>query len=120
MTAYLNAVGLICALGEGRAEVSRKLFAADDSGMCAASGWVPERRLPVGAVKAELPQLPADPAAHQAEEGQEPAGGVEGVVEAAHGVRGGQARVAGGRWVRPSGAPRPGGICRSRRGGSIR
>jgi 3-oxoacyl-[acyl-carrier-protein] synthase-1 len=70
MTAYLNAVGLICALGEGRAEVARKLFAADDSGMCAASGWVPERSLPVGAVQAELPPLPADMATHQSRNNQ--------------------------------------------------
>lgn len=64
MTAYLNAMGVICALGDGRAEVARKLFAADGSGMVDESGWVPERTLPVGAVKSELPQLPAHLAAH--------------------------------------------------------
>lgn len=64
MTAYLNAVGLICTLGEGRAEVARRLFAADDSGMRAESGWVPERTFPVGAVKAELAELPVHLTAH--------------------------------------------------------
>ena len=35
MTAYLNALGVICALGRGQAEVSRSLFAGDCSGMAA-------------------------------------------------------------------------------------
>ena len=43
MTAYLNALGVICALGRGQADVSRSLFAGDCSGMRAESGWVPER-----------------------------------------------------------------------------
>jgi 3-oxoacyl-[acyl-carrier-protein] synthase-1 len=58
MTAYLNALGLVCALGQGQAEVARKLFAGDCSGMQAQGGWVPERSLPVGAVAGPLPQLP--------------------------------------------------------------
>jgi 3-oxoacyl-[acyl-carrier-protein] synthase-1 len=58
MTAYLNALGLICALGNNRADVARKLFAADGSGMSEQGDWVPERRLPVGAVKAPLPAIP--------------------------------------------------------------
>ena len=41
MTAYLNALGVICALGRGQAQVSRNLFAGDCSGMRAESGWVP-------------------------------------------------------------------------------
>jgi 3-oxoacyl-[acyl-carrier-protein] synthase-1 len=59
MTAYLNAMGLICALGNGHQEVAPKLFAADSSGMVAQAGWVPERILPVGAVSAGLPPLPS-------------------------------------------------------------
>ena len=58
MTAYLNALGLICALGRGQAEVSRNLFAGDCSGMRAESGWVPERVVPVAAVQGELAALP--------------------------------------------------------------
>ena len=60
MTAYLNALGLICSLGDDRASVARKLFAGDTSGMHTESGWVPERSLPVGAVKSLLPQIPAE------------------------------------------------------------
>ncbi len=59
MTAYLNALGVICALGRGQAKVSRSLFAGDCSGMRAESGWVPERVLPVGAVHGELATIPA-------------------------------------------------------------
>ncbi|AZF35236.1 3-oxoacyl-(ACP) synthase [Pseudomonas sp. R4-34-07] len=59
MTAYLNALGVICALGRGQAEVSRSLFAGDCSGMRAESGWVPERVVPVAAVRGELATIPA-------------------------------------------------------------
>ncbi|MBS7412767.1 beta-ketoacyl-[acyl-carrier-protein] synthase family protein [Pseudomonas syringae] len=62
MTAYLNALGVICSLGDSREEVSRRLFAGDSSGMVFESGWVPERALPVGAVKSALPPIP--PAVH--------------------------------------------------------
>ena len=58
MSAYLNALGVICALGRGQAAVSRSLFAGDCSGMRAESGWVPERTLPVGSVHGELATIP--------------------------------------------------------------
>ncbi|WP_397456329.1 beta-ketoacyl-[acyl-carrier-protein] synthase family protein [Pseudomonas lurida] len=60
MTAYLNALGVICALGRGQAEVSRGLFAGDCSGMRAESGWVPERVLPVAGVQGELATIPVE------------------------------------------------------------
>ncbi|WP_339415567.1 MULTISPECIES: beta-ketoacyl-[acyl-carrier-protein] synthase family protein [unclassified Pseudomonas] len=60
MTAYLNALGIICALGRGKAEVSRSLFAGDCSGMRAESGWVPERVLPVAGVHGELATIPLE------------------------------------------------------------
>ena len=60
MTAYLNALGVICALGRGQAEVSRSLFAGDCSGMRAESGWVPERVLPVAGVHGELATIPPE------------------------------------------------------------
>lgn len=60
MSAYLNALGVICALGRGQAEVSRRLFAGDCSGMRAESGWVPERVLPVGGVPGELASIPPE------------------------------------------------------------
>ena len=60
MTAYLNALGVICSLGRGPDEVARSLFAGDCSGMQRESGWVPERSLTVGAVKGELAAIPAE------------------------------------------------------------
>ncbi|MET0946916.1 MAG: beta-ketoacyl-[acyl-carrier-protein] synthase family protein [Pseudomonas sp.] len=70
MTAYLNALGLICALGNDREEVARRLFAGDASGMRSESGWVPERVLPVGAVKSGLPPIPAHLASHSSRNNQ--------------------------------------------------
>ncbi|MCP8635655.1 beta-ketoacyl-[acyl-carrier-protein] synthase family protein [Pseudomonas mosselii] len=58
MTAYLNALGLVCALGRGQAEVAARLFAGDCSGMLPQEGWVPDRRPAVGAVSGELPAVP--------------------------------------------------------------
>jgi 3-oxoacyl-[acyl-carrier-protein] synthase-1 len=58
MNAYLNALGLICSLGDDRASVARTLFAGDTSCMQAESGWVPERSLPVAAVRSPLPDIP--------------------------------------------------------------
>jgi 3-oxoacyl-[acyl-carrier-protein] synthase-1 len=58
MTAYLNALGLICSLGDDRAQVARTLFAGDTSGVRTESGWVPERSLPVAGVRSALPQIP--------------------------------------------------------------
>ncbi len=58
MTAYLNALGVICALGRDKREVSRNLFAGDCSGMRDEGGWVPERVLPVAGVYGELAAIP--------------------------------------------------------------
>ena len=63
MTAYLNALGLVCALGRGKQQVADALFAGDSSGMRPQAGWVPERTLPVGAVEGPLAELPAEPVA---------------------------------------------------------
>ncbi|MGJ7516832.1 beta-ketoacyl-[acyl-carrier-protein] synthase family protein [Pseudomonas baetica] len=60
MTAYLNALGVICSLGHGKHEVARNLFAGDCSGMRNEAGWVPQRSLPVGAVRDELAAIPAE------------------------------------------------------------
>lgn len=57
MTAYLNALGLICALGRGKAEVARRLLEGDVSGMQPYPQPVAGRQLPVGAVTGELPSL---------------------------------------------------------------
>ncbi|CAK9891770.1 MULTISPECIES: beta-ketoacyl-[acyl-carrier-protein] synthase family protein [Pseudomonas] len=66
MTAYLNALGLVCALGRGQADVARKLFAGDCSGMRIEDGWVPQRSLPVAGVHGELPE----PQAHHSRNNQ--------------------------------------------------
>ena len=60
MTAYLNALGVICALGRDKSEVARNLFAGDCSGMRNEAGWVAERSLPVAAVRGELAPIPAE------------------------------------------------------------
>jgi len=59
LSAYLNALGLLCALGQGKAEVARGLFAGDTAGMQPTLGWIPERQPPVGTVTAALPAWPA-------------------------------------------------------------
>ncbi|GAD60722.1 beta-ketoacyl-[acyl-carrier-protein] synthase family protein [Aquipseudomonas alcaligenes] len=59
MPSYLNALGLLCALGEGKQAVADALLAGDASGMHAEDGWVTDRRLTVGAVRAVLPAMPA-------------------------------------------------------------
>ncbi|MBK5526145.1 beta-ketoacyl-[acyl-carrier-protein] synthase family protein [Pseudomonas sp. TH06] len=58
MTAYLNALGVISALGRDKAEVARNLFAGDCSGMRHESGWMTGRELPVAAVQGELAPIP--------------------------------------------------------------
>src|SRR5690606_13066766 len=57
MTAFLNALGVICALGRGKAEVAARLLAGDVSGMQPYPQPVAGRTLPVGMVTGELPNL---------------------------------------------------------------
>lgn len=64
MTAYLNDLGLVCALGNSRSAVAGKLFAGDSSGMQNESGWVAGLSLPVGAIHGELPPIPPKMGAH--------------------------------------------------------
>ena len=64
MTAYLNALGLLCALGRGKAEVARRLLAGDSSGMQPHPQTIAGRSLPVGAVTGELPSLGNAPLQH--------------------------------------------------------
>lgn len=70
MTAYLNALGVICALGRDKSEVARNLFAGDCSGMRHESGWVAERELPVAAVHGELAPIPAELLEHSSRNNQ--------------------------------------------------
>jgi 3-oxoacyl-[acyl-carrier-protein] synthase-1 len=58
MNTYLNALGVTCTLGSGKAAVAEALFAGDDSGIRQEAGWVPGRSLPLGAVRTLLPATP--------------------------------------------------------------
>jgi len=59
MKCYLQAVGIISALGEGLEATRRALFAGDTSGMKVESGWLPSAPACVGRVTAELAPLPS-------------------------------------------------------------
>lgn len=59
MQTFLNELGVICTLGEGKHAVAEALFAGDDSGIRAEAGWIPGRSLPLGAVRSPLPCLPS-------------------------------------------------------------
>ena len=55
---YINAVGIVNALGMGKQAVASALFAGDSSGMVLEEGWLPGGSARVGRVKAALPPLP--------------------------------------------------------------
>lgn len=66
MTAsYLNDLGVVCALGRGRAAVATALFAGDTRGMQIQHRGAEHRPLTVGAVTGSLPALPPEHAAAQ-------------------------------------------------------
>jgi 3-oxoacyl-[acyl-carrier-protein] synthase-1 len=57
---YLNACGIVCALGDTHAEIKARLYAGD-SGIAATDAWSEGRQLPLGRALAGLPpvaQLP--------------------------------------------------------------
>lgn len=56
---YLNALGVVCALGAGKAAVAEALFAGDADGLQAEAGWIPGHAPPLGAVRTPLPAVPA-------------------------------------------------------------
>ncbi|SFW34445.1 beta-ketoacyl-[acyl-carrier-protein] synthase family protein [Luteibacter sp. UNCMF366Tsu5.1] len=56
--AYLNALGIACSLGVGKAAVAEALFGAATHGLRSIEGWVPGRSLPLGEVGAALPPVP--------------------------------------------------------------
>ncbi|PZW67099.1 3-oxoacyl-[acyl-carrier-protein] synthase-1 [Pseudomonas sp. URMO17WK12:I1] len=59
MIARLDALGVVCALGQGKQAVADALFAGSTHGMQPQDGWIPERNVTVGAVAAPLPEMPA-------------------------------------------------------------
>ena len=55
---HLNELGIVCALGSGRAAVARALFRDDaPGGLCVSDEWTSGRPLPVGQVPTPLPDL---------------------------------------------------------------
>ena len=70
MTAYLNALGIICSLGRGPDEVANRLVAGDCSGMQRASGWVPARSVSVAGVQGALAAIPAELSGHNSRNNQ--------------------------------------------------
>lgn len=55
---YLNALGVVCTLGAGKAAVAEALFAGDAAGLRAEAGWIPGHAPPMGAVRTPLPAIP--------------------------------------------------------------
>ncbi|HEX7815962.1 beta-ketoacyl-[acyl-carrier-protein] synthase family protein [Dyella sp.] len=55
---YLNALGIVCNLGNGKAAVAEALFRGDDSRLPDTEDWVPGHALPMGRIDGELPPLP--------------------------------------------------------------
>jgi 3-oxoacyl-[acyl-carrier-protein] synthase-1 len=60
---YIQAVGIVSALGDGIEETRERLMRGDTRGMHVESGWLPDGNSCVGRVSAELPPLPAEFAA---------------------------------------------------------
>lgn len=61
---YLNACGIVCALGAGHAQVGTRLFAGEP-GVAPTRAWTPDRELPLGRVLTELPSMDHLPPALQ-------------------------------------------------------
>jgi len=55
---FLNALGVVCALGAGKTAVAEALFAGTEHGLHAEAGWIPGHAPPLGAVRAPLPAIP--------------------------------------------------------------
>ncbi|MET0265485.1 MAG: beta-ketoacyl-ACP synthase [Duganella sp.] len=63
-TFYLNACGIICALGDNPAQIKARLYAGQ-TGVAPTRAWSPERELPLGCVTAALPSVAHLPPAQQ-------------------------------------------------------
>ncbi|GGJ99100.1 beta-ketoacyl-[acyl-carrier-protein] synthase family protein [Pseudomonas matsuisoli] len=59
MTAYLDALGVVCALGRGQADVAQALLAGDDSGVRPTNNWIAGRTVSVAEVATPLVSLPS-------------------------------------------------------------
>ncbi|HJV90438.1 MAG TPA: beta-ketoacyl-[acyl-carrier-protein] synthase family protein [Holophagaceae bacterium] len=56
--AHLSTLGIVCALGRGKAAVAQGLFRGDTSGLVLEEGWLPGRLARVGRVPGALAALP--------------------------------------------------------------
>jgi 3-oxoacyl-[acyl-carrier-protein] synthase-1 len=56
---FLNALGIACALGAGKAAVAEALFVGEAYGLRAEPGWIPGHAPPLGAVRTPLPDIPS-------------------------------------------------------------
>ncbi|HYY61080.1 MAG TPA: beta-ketoacyl synthase N-terminal-like domain-containing protein, partial [Burkholderiales bacterium] len=56
---YIQAIGIVSALGDGIDETRERLMLGDTRGMHIESGWLPDGNSCVGRVETELPPLPA-------------------------------------------------------------
>lgn len=63
-TFYLNACGIICALGDNPAQIKARLYAGQ-TGVAPTRAWSPQRELPLGCVTAALPSVAHLPPAQQ-------------------------------------------------------
>jgi 3-oxoacyl-[acyl-carrier-protein] synthase-1 len=59
MTTFLNALGVACSLGVGKAAVAEAVFGGAMHGLRDSADWVPGRTLPVGGIDAALPSPPS-------------------------------------------------------------
>lgn len=55
---YLNALGMLHAMGEGQQQIFTNLLAGESPGLRSQSGWIPGRSVYTGVVNAELPAWP--------------------------------------------------------------
>ncbi|MCH8620668.1 beta-ketoacyl-ACP synthase [Undibacterium sp. TS12] len=55
MRMFLNHCGIVCALGDNRHDVSRRLLNEAQSGLLETDAWSPGKVLPVGQVRTDLP-----------------------------------------------------------------
>lgn len=61
---YLNALGIINALGTGKAQVAKQLFAGDASGMQPRDGFLSDQTVITGSVQKPLPEITGEPSSY--------------------------------------------------------
>jgi 3-oxoacyl-[acyl-carrier-protein] synthase I len=66
---YLNQLGMICALGDSHAEISRRLFSGD-SGVAMTRRHSPDRELALGCVESVLPDMESLSPSHRSRNNQ--------------------------------------------------